>query len=101
MFCADQGRDLDAALELARKDLELRSDVFAHDTLAWVYYKKGQIAEADQEMGKALSRGTQTAPPYYHDGMIAKASGDQDRAATFFSIARRLNPYLMKAAKLD
>src|SRR5262249_12697826 len=35
MFCADEGRNLDEALDLARKDLELRKDVFAYDALAW------------------------------------------------------------------
>ena len=33
MFCADNGRDLDEALALARKDLELRKDVHAYETL--------------------------------------------------------------------
>ncbi len=101
MFLADQGRDLDEALTLARKDLELRKDVFAYDTLAWVYYKKGKFPEAEQAMAKALSQGTQTAPLYYHAGMIAKAGGDADRAETFFSVVRKLNPYFMKSVGVD
>ena len=43
LFLADHGRDLDAALALARKDLQLRQDVLAHDTPAWVCHKKGMV----------------------------------------------------------
>ena len=101
LFLADHGRDLDAALALARKDLQLRQDVLAHDTPAWVCHKKGMVDEAEREMAKALSQGMKSAPLYHHAGVIAKASGDQDKAEAFFAIAKSLNPYLMKAAKVD
>ena len=101
MFLADQGRDLDEALALAKKDLELRRDLFGYDALAWVCFKKGALPEAEKAMAKALGHGTQAAPLYYHAGMIAKASGDADRAEAFFSHARKLNPSLMKSVKLD
>jgi tetratricopeptide (TPR) repeat protein len=99
LFCADRERDLDAALALARKDLELRQDVLAHDTLAWVCYKKGLLDEAEGEMAKALSRGLQTAQIYHHAGAIAKASGELMRAEAYFSVAKRLNPYLAKSVR--
>ena len=101
MFCADEGRDLDDALELARKDLDLRKDALAYDTLAWVSLKKGMLPEASKAIAKAVGRGTQSAPLYYHAGMIAKAGGDLDRAESFFAQARELNPDMMKAAKVD
>jgi tetratricopeptide (TPR) repeat protein len=101
LFCADENRDLDAALELARKDLELRQDVFAYDTLAWVCFKKGLMSEAEQHMAKALSRGTQSALLYFHAGTIARGRGDSARARSYFEHARSLNEYLMKDVKVD
>ncbi len=101
MFLADQGRDLDEALAMAKKDLQLRQDVFGYDTLAWVLFKKGALPEAEKAMAKALAHGTQAAPLYYHAGMIAKAGGDADRAEAFLTHARKLNPYLMKSVKED
>ena len=58
LFLADEGRDLDEALALARKDLELRRDFGAHDALAWACFKKGLIDEAAAEMALAMARGT-------------------------------------------
>ena len=73
LFCADKGRQLDDALTLARKDLELRQDLHAYDTLAWVCFKKGLQKEAEAAMEKALSQGTAEAPLLYHAAMIARA----------------------------
>src|SRR5262249_55273403 len=92
MFRADEGRNLDEALDLARKDLELRKDVFAYDALAWSSFKKGLLPEAERAMAKALERGSQFAALYHHAGMIARARGDQDRAGAFFAHARALKP---------
>jgi tetratricopeptide (TPR) repeat protein len=101
MFCADENRDLDQALSMARSDLELRKDVFAYDTLAWVHFKKGRIREAEAAIGLALARGTDSALLYYHAGMIAQAAGAPDRARSLLSHARELNPYLKMGASTD
>ena len=93
LFCADNGRDLDEALALARKDLELRHDIHAYDTLAWVCFKKGMPAEAESAMQRALARGTREATLLYHAGMIARAGGDSGRAKDYFTRAREINPH--------
>lgn len=93
LFCADQGIDLDEALTVARRDLELRHDVHAYDTLAWVCFKKGMLPEAEAAMTRALARDTREATLLYHAGMIARASGDIPRARTHFTQARAINPY--------
>ena len=98
LFCADNDRNLDEALALARKDLELRQDVHAYDTLAWACYKKGLLPEAGRMMEKALARGTQEAPLIHHAAIIARASGDRARADSLLARARALNPYLVKTA---
>ena len=93
LYLAGNGRDLDEALALARKDLELRRDVHAYDTLAWVCFKKGMLSEAESAMQKALTRGTREALLFYHAGMIARAAGDPARAKDFFTRAREINPH--------
>jgi tetratricopeptide (TPR) repeat protein len=93
LFCAENGSDLNEALALARKDLELRRDIHAYDTLAWVYLKKGMLAEAETAMQQSLSRGTREAVLLYHAGMIARAAGDTARAKDYFSRARDINPH--------
>jgi tetratricopeptide (TPR) repeat protein len=97
LFCADADRHLDEALALARKDLELRHDVHAYDTLAWVSFKKGLLTEADQAIRQALAPGTRDATLFYHAGTIARALGDEPRAESFFERSRAANPYHMKA----
>ena len=92
LFCADQDRDLDEALAIARKDLELRQDVHAYDTLAWVCYKAGRLDEAAEIMPKALARGTQDASMYSHAGLIARARDDKGEAKAMFLQARAINP---------
>ncbi len=99
MFCCDTDQNLDEALALARKDLELRHDFQGHETLAWACYKKGLLEEADREMTLALARGTQQAPLMYHASVIAKARGDEAKAKAFMDKAQTLNPYLVKAAE--
>jgi tetratricopeptide (TPR) repeat protein len=96
LFCADKGRHLDDALTLARKDLELRHDLHASDTLAWVCFKKGLQKEAEAAIEKALAQATAEAPLFYHAAMIAQAGGDQARAGKYFTRARSVNPTFMK-----
>ena len=96
LFCADNGRNLDEALALARKDLELRHDVHAYDALAWACFKKGLLPEAGRMMEKALARGTREAPLLHHAAIIARASGEAGRADSLLARARALNPYLAR-----
>ena len=96
MFCLDNGRDLEGALALARKDLELRHDIHAYETLAWACYKNGRLPEAVALMDKALSRGTQEAPLFHHAAVIASAAGNKVQAANYLERVRALNPYLAK-----
>jgi len=100
LFCADKGSKVDDALTLARKDLELRQDVHAYDTLAWVCFKKGLQKEAVAAMEKALSQGTAEAPLLYHAAMIARADGHLARADQYLARARSINPTFMKGESL-
>jgi tetratricopeptide (TPR) repeat protein len=92
LFGAETGRDLDEALALARADLEARHDVQGYDTLAWVCFKKGMQAEAEEAIGQALAQGTRRATLFYHAGMIARVGGDVAQAREHFTEARGINP---------
>ena len=61
LFLLDHGSATDRArvLELARRELEDRKDVYGHDLLAWALYRNGQLAEARAEMKIALSQRTE------------------------------------------
>lgn len=92
LFYANHDRELPRALDLAKKDLAARQDVFAYDTLAWTLLKNGHAAEAAKAMTEALRLGTQDAAMFYHAGMISKALGEKARARQYLERALALNP---------
>lgn len=98
LFLADTGRDLDQALALARKDLDLRKDVHAYDVLAWALHKKGLHREAGAAMEQALARGTQDPVIQHHAGVLAREAGDNAKAEAIFARVRVLNPHMIKPA---
>ena len=92
LFLADHDREPARALELAEKDLEMRQDVFAYDTLAWTLYRNGRFDEAAAAMAKAMAEGTRDAGMYYHAGLIAAARGDDATARSRLSTALEISP---------
>ncbi len=97
IFLADTGRNLDEALALALRDLDLRKDVHAYDTLAWASHKKGLHREAAAAMKQALARNTQDPSILHHAGVLAEATGDRAEAEAKFAKVRALNPYMIKS----
>ena len=92
LFYADHDRNLPTALELARRELTVRHDVYTWDALAWALAKNGKDAEAADASEKALACHTQDALLEYHAGVIASRLGDQQKAATHLRKALTLNP---------
>ena len=91
-FYSDSETNPGEALKWARRDLEVRHSVFAHDALAWALYKNGQIDAAAAEMEKALSEGTKDAHLYFHASMIFSVKGDLARGKDFLRRAAEINP---------
>jgi tetratricopeptide (TPR) repeat protein len=92
LFLADQvGRSAEA-VEFAQKDLALRQDVRAYDTLAWALYRNRRFDEAADAVARALQMGTRDADFFYHAGMIHQARGEQERARSYFDQALQLRP---------
>jgi tetratricopeptide (TPR) repeat protein len=92
-FYLDHDIKLDEALALARRELEVRRDIHAHDLLAWALYKNGQPDAARVAMAEALRLGTRDARLFYHAGMIERALGDVDAARQQLRRALETNPY--------
>ena len=84
---ADNNKNLDRALELALIDSKDNEDIYAYDSLAWVYYKIGDLAKAEDAMNKALRLGTQDALLYYHAGMILYKQDNVMKAKEYLGLA--------------
>jgi len=61
------------AVALAEEAARSRADIMTMDTLAWAYYKNGQIAEARNASRQALRTGTRNARIRCHAEEIAAA----------------------------
>lgn len=92
-FYADHDQQLDRALELARKELEVRRDVYAYDLLAWALYKNGRLAEAREAIGQAMKLGTRDARLFFHAGMIHLGLGATGAGKAYLEDALATNPY--------
>jgi tetratricopeptide (TPR) repeat protein len=93
LFYADQGIKLPEALELARKELEVRHDIYTWDTLAWVLYKNGRFHEAAEAINKALSLHTNDSLLLFHAGMIYHTLAKDSDAEEFLSRALKTSPH--------
>ena len=92
-FYADHDRQSATALEFARRELEVRKDVYAYDLLAWALYKNGQPEAALAAMTEALKLGTRDARLFFHAGMIHHRLGDRAKARSYLQRALTTNPF--------
>ncbi|HYW37017.1 MAG TPA: tetratricopeptide repeat protein [Terriglobales bacterium] len=93
LFYADQGIKLLEALELARKELEVRHDIYTWDTLAWVLYRNGRFQEAAEAINKGLGLHTNDSLLLFHAGMIYHSLAKDSDAEDFLSRALTTNPH--------
>ena len=85
-FYADHDRNLVDALKMAEEH-KLTHNVIEADTLAWVYFKNGNLSRATETMRIALCQNTPDAEMRYHAGMIAAARGEKEAAKTYLKQA--------------
>jgi tetratricopeptide (TPR) repeat protein len=91
-FYADHDIKLPQALELAKRELENRRDVYTTDVYAWCLYKNGKVKEASKAIQAALGLGTNDALMLFHAGMIYRDLGDSIRAENYLSRSIAVNP---------
>ncbi|HEV2495242.1 MAG TPA: tetratricopeptide repeat protein [Terriglobia bacterium] len=93
LFYADHDIKLEESFALARKELEVRRDVYTWDTLAWALYKNGRAVEARGAMTQALRLGTTDPQLFFHAGMIHSRLGETEKARDYLDRALTLNPH--------
>ncbi len=100
-FYADHEIKLPQALELAKRELDNRRDVYTTDVYAWCLYKNGKLQEASKAIQTALGLGTKDALMLFHAGMIYRDLGDITRAESYLSRSIAINPeFHVRYAKL-
>jgi tetratricopeptide (TPR) repeat protein len=93
LFYADHDIKLDESLALARKEFEVRHDIYTWDALAWALYKNGKYQEAGDAMDNALRPGARDALLFFHAGMIASRLGQSALAKDRLQQALSINPH--------
>jgi tetratricopeptide (TPR) repeat protein len=93
LFYSDHDRNLSEALALARKEFEVRSDIYTWDTLAWALYKNGNYQESRDAIENALHFGTKDPLLLFHAGMIDARLGDTAQAQKNLNQALAINPH--------
>ena len=81
LYLSTRREDAAKAVELARREMENRADVFTLDALAWALASAGQLHEASTLMERALAEGTEDGRLFLHAAVIAAADGRPVEAA--------------------
>jgi tetratricopeptide (TPR) repeat protein len=90
---ADQGTNLDIALQLATSAKpELPNDPSVDDTIGWVYYKKNLPSLAVGPLQESLKRLPDNAEVLYHLGLTYAKLGDKVRARDALGRAVKIDP---------
>lgn len=92
LFYADRGTNATEAVDLARRELDARRDVYTYDVLAWTLFKSGRLTEARDAAREAVRLGTPDPRLLFHAGMIHQALGDTTEARRYLEQALALNP---------
>jgi tetratricopeptide (TPR) repeat protein len=92
-FYSDHDLKLKQSLELAKRELDVRRDIYTYDVLAWALYKNGNPQDAVAAMADALKLGTKDARLFFHAGMIHRALGDTEKARRYLQQALATNSH--------
>lgn len=93
MYYAEHREHLHEALRAALSDLAKRGDeIYADDTMAWVYAAMGRWNEARAYSLRAVRYGTQDPELQYHAGIIAWHSGHAAEGRRRLAAALATNP---------
>jgi tetratricopeptide (TPR) repeat protein len=92
LFYSDHDIHPEEALQLARKEFEVRHDVYTWDAVAWALYRNNKSKEAADAIREALRLDTKDSLLFFHAGMICQRLGDNEEAADYLHRALALNP---------
>jgi tetratricopeptide (TPR) repeat protein len=99
LFMATRGLEPETAIQLAKNEEKVRSDVFTLDAIAWSLASAGRLDEATSMIKRALAEGTQDARLFYHAGMIAARAGRQAEARRFLSKSDEIRQMLLPSER--
>jgi tetratricopeptide (TPR) repeat protein len=99
LFMATRGLEPENAIQLARNEEKVRSDVFTLDAIAWSLASAGRLEEATSMIRRALAEGTQDARLFYHAGMIAARAGRQAEARRFLNKSDEIRQMLLPSER--
>jgi tetratricopeptide (TPR) repeat protein len=99
LYLSTRGESPDRAIDLARRELGVRGDVFTQDALAWALARAGRVDEAAPHMALALAEGTADARLFLHGGVIAAATGDRAAARRLLGRAQALAQTLLPSER--
>lgn len=104
-YYAENDRNLDEALYLARKAAEVGPDEGGHpmslDTLGWVYFKRGNYSAALKTLALAVKLLPNSPTVYYHLGMAYYGNRDSRNALKVFKIALKYSPNFPEAEETE
>lgn len=90
-YWLDNDKNLAESLSLARREYEVRKDIFTCDSLAWALFKNGDVSEAKQVINEALRTGSRDARINYHAGLIYMSLKMRDKAAKYLRLGAAIN----------
>ncbi len=90
---AESGTQLERALDLALRAADMQpTSPQIRDTLGWVYYRLGRLADAVRELELAVSLGIEEAVVFEHLGDAYSAIGRREEAREAWGRAIELDP---------
>jgi tetratricopeptide (TPR) repeat protein len=96
---AETGGNLDLALKYAETAVSaLPEESEGHDTLGWVYYKRGAAPPAIKALQRSLELNPRNAAAAYHLAIVYDQSGDRVNARQTFELYLKLDPTSEHAA---
>jgi tetratricopeptide (TPR) repeat protein len=99
-YYADYANQPERALEVAKREIARRHDVFTLDSYAWALYANGQYAEARKQVETALAVGVRDVKMFRHAGEIALKSGDKAAAQHYLRESAELNSVGSEQARI-
>jgi len=97
LYLSQRDMQAEQSLELAKKAVAARPNIFSFDTLAWAYYRNKNYAKAEENITKALVLGQHEPVILYHAGLIAKERGDNQQARTYLEKAFAVDQYFLES----
>jgi tetratricopeptide (TPR) repeat protein len=92
VYEADHNVRTSDAYAIAQREISLRADIYAEDTLAWCAARNGMWDVARTAARKALRFDTEDPRMQYHAGVIAQHFGDSAEARKRYARALAINP---------